>query len=72
MNGMIVLRLEGDSKFLLVDPTAGTVRPIDAEDAAGVAAGASTFSGVAEAYALPAMPSIPSRKFYIQESGSVA
>lgn len=66
MNQMIVLRLDGDAGFLLVDPAAGTVRPIEAEDAiAAEAEGTQEFRGVAEAYALPAMPAIPSRKFYL-------
>jgi hypothetical protein len=66
MNSMIVLRLEGQADFLLVDPASGTVRPIDAEDARSsqAAAAAQKYRGVAEAYALPALPNIPSRKFY--------
>jgi hypothetical protein len=64
---MIVLRMEGEAGFLLVDPAAGTVRPIDAEDAPTQAEqdGAQRLRGVAEAYAVPAMPSLPSRKFYL-------
>ena len=66
MNQMIVLRLDGDAGFLLVDPAAGTVRPIEAEDAiTAEAEDTQKFRGVAEAYALPAMPAIPSRKFYL-------
>ena len=66
MNQMIVLRLDGDAGFLLVDPAAGTVRPIEADDAiTAEAEGTQKFRGVAEAYALPAMPAIPSRKFYL-------
>ena len=66
MDSMIVLRLEGQAGFLLVDPASGTVRPIDAEDALSSQAAetAPKYRGVAEAYALPALPNIPSRKFY--------
>lgn len=66
MNSMIVLRLEGEAGFLLVDPASGTVRPMDAEDAPSsqAAEAAERYSGVAEAYALPSLPNIPSRKFY--------
>jgi hypothetical protein len=64
---MIVLRLEGEAGFLLVDPVAGTVRPVEADDApeAQAADGAQKLRGVAEAYAVPAMPAIPSRKFFL-------
>jgi hypothetical protein len=68
MNAMIVLRLEGEAGFLLVDPVAGTVRPVEAVDAPEAHAGADgapKLRGVAEAYAVPAMPSIPSRKFFL-------
>lgn len=67
MSGMIVLRVEGESHFLLVDPASGTVRQIDADDApvVGGSESARKYRGVAEAYALPALPNIPSRKFYL-------
>ena len=67
MSAMMVLRLDGEDDFLLVDPDSGTVREIDAEDvpALEMASVTSTrYAGVAEAYALPAMPSLPSRKFF--------
>jgi hypothetical protein len=66
MDSMIVLRLEGQAGFLLVDPASGTVRPIDAEDAPAsqAAEAGQKYRGVAEAYALQALPNIPSRKFY--------
>lgn len=68
MSAMIVLRLDGEAGFLLVDPAAGTVRPLEADDTLQTetaAAGTEKFRGVAEAYALPAIPNIPSRKFYL-------
>ena len=66
MNSMIVLRLEGQAGFLLVDPASGTVRTIDAEDAPSSQTdeAAQKYRGVAEAYALSSLPNIPSRKFY--------
>jgi hypothetical protein len=67
MSTLIVLRVEGEAGFLLVDPASGTVRPLDSEDVPGevVSEGAPKIRGVAEAYALPAMPEITSRKFYV-------
>lgn len=68
MSEMIVLRLEGEAGFLLVNRTLGTVQPLEAEDAPlpGAASGtAESFRGVAEAYALPALASLPSRKHYL-------
>jgi hypothetical protein len=67
MDSMIVLRLEGQSNFLLIDPASGTVRQIEPGDAPAHEAAAEEtpkYRGVAEAYALPALPNIPSRKFY--------
>lgn len=66
MNAMIVLRLDGETGFLLVDPSAGTVRPMEALDlpVEAPSAAGKNYAGVAEAYALPALPNIPSRKFY--------
>lgn len=67
MNAMIVLRLDGEDGFLLVDPSSGTVRPIEPQEVPPLQTSSEAgkrYSGVAEAYALPAVPNIPSRKFY--------
>ena len=67
MNSLIVLRLDGEDGFVLVDPEMGTVCDIAPEDMpklSGQASSGLSYEGVAEAYAVPAMPSIPSRKFY--------
>lgn len=68
MSDMIVLRLEGEAGFLLVNRALGTVQQLDTEellppDTAGAATG--KFQGVAEAYALPALASLSSRKHYL-------
>lgn len=67
MSEMIVLRLEGEAGFLLINRASGTVEQLDAADAPALddAEGTSRFRGVAEAYALPALTSIPSRKHYL-------
>lgn len=65
MSGLIVLRLEDETGFLLVDPATGTTQQIDAEDVPD----ASELGDVAEAYAMPAEAGIPSRKFYAEEAG---
>ncbi len=67
MSAMVVLRLEGQDRFLLVNPDAGTVQQLEADElpqAAAADPGAPKVRGIAEAYALPAAPAITSRKFY--------
>lgn len=65
MNTMIVLRLDGQEGYLLVDPASGTVRPVESQDMPPAEApGAKKYAGVAEAYALPVVPNLPSRRFF--------
>jgi len=66
MSNMIVMRLEGETDFLLVDVAAGVVRPLDHEEAptSELQAG-QKLRGVAEAYALPQLPDLSSRKFFV-------
>jgi hypothetical protein len=67
MSDMIVLRLEGEAGFLLVNRALGTVQPLDTEELPPdtSAAAADKFRGVAEAYALPALATLSSRKHYL-------
>jgi hypothetical protein len=63
MNAMIDFRRDGEDSFQLVDRASGTV----AADMPSVEASAEDNKqqpGVAQAYALPPLPNIPSRKFF--------
>jgi hypothetical protein len=65
MNAMIDLRLDGQGRLQLVDQSSSTARPLEAEGMFSFQASAEDDKQpLAQAYALPPMPNIPSRKFF--------
>jgi hypothetical protein len=62
---VIVLRLEGEERYLVIDRLAGSVEEVELPGSLPVTdAKPSRFKGIAEAIALPDLDLLSSRKYY--------